>query len=47
MSNLKVDRTLSTVNPELNKQLWSLAGFDTPPTVAQMVQEQAGLVKNS
>lgn len=32
-----VDRTLSTNNESLNKRLWSLAGFETAPTVETMV----------
>lgn len=32
-----VDRTLSTNNEGLNKRLWSLAGFETAPTVEEMV----------
>ena len=32
-----VDRTLSTNNEVLNRQLWSLTGFDTAPTVEEMV----------
>lgn len=34
-----IDRTLSTLNPELNARLWSLAGYSSPPTVPQMVHE--------
>lgn len=36
-----VDRTLSTENPESNLALWKLAGYETPPTIKQMVEEQA------
>lgn len=35
----RVDRTLATVDPARNAELWRLAGRDTPPTVAQMVAE--------
>lgn len=41
VSSHKVDRTLATTNIELNKELWSMAGYKEIPTVAQMVQEQA------
>jgi dTDP-4-dehydrorhamnose reductase len=36
-----IDRTLSTVNPELNSQLWRAAGYPTPPTVPEMIAEVA------
>jgi dTDP-4-dehydrorhamnose reductase len=38
-----VDRTLSTLNPELNRRIWKSAGYDTPPTIAQMIDELANL----
>lgn len=46
-SNFKIDRTLDTVNPELNRTLWRMAGYQEIPTVAQMVQEQAEIIRNS
>ena len=36
-----INRTLSTNNQKLNKRLWKLAGYDNPPTVAQMLEELA------
>ena len=36
-----IDRTLSTVNPDLNRQLWRVAGYRTPPTVPDMIGEVA------
>lgn len=36
-----IDRTLSSENSTLNLQLWRAAGYMTPPTVPQMVQELA------
>lgn len=36
-----VDRTLSTINPELNLRLWKAAGYDKPPTIREMVEELA------
>jgi dTDP-4-dehydrorhamnose reductase len=36
-----IDRTLSTINPELNLQLWQAAGYVTPPTVPDMIAEVA------
>ena len=32
-----VDRTLSTISPEISRQLWSDADYDHPPTIAEMV----------
>ena len=36
-----IDRTLTTENPETNSTLWKLAGYETPPTIKQMVEEQS------
>jgi dTDP-4-dehydrorhamnose reductase len=36
-----IDRTLATANETLNQELWQLAGYEVPPTVAQMVAELA------
>jgi len=36
-----IDRTLSTVNPELNRQIWQAAGYETPPSVPEMIAEVA------
>jgi dTDP-4-dehydrorhamnose reductase len=36
-----VDRTLSTANDEPNSVLWQAAGYDSPPTVLEMVSELA------
>jgi len=36
-----INRTLTTHNPELNKKLWQLAGYDKPPTIKQMIKELA------
>lgn len=36
-----VDRTLATANPERNATMWQWAGYDAPPTIAQMVRELA------
>lgn len=36
-----IDRTLTTENPETNFALWKLAGYETPPTIKQMVEEQS------
>lgn len=45
VSSARVDRTLATVNSELNRQIWKMAGFEIPPSVEQMVHEQAELIK--
>jgi dTDP-4-dehydrorhamnose reductase len=42
-ANEAIDRTLSTLNPELNERIWKSAGYDTPPTIAQMIDELANL----
>lgn len=34
-----VDRTLSTVHEEVNEKLWKGMGYDTPPTIEEMVNE--------
>jgi len=36
-----VDRTLSTLNPELNRKLWLAADYDHVPSIAEMVSELA------
>src|SRR5579884_587455 len=34
-----IDRTLSTAYPERNRAIWQAAGYDTPPTVSEMIAE--------
>ena len=34
-----VDRTLATANPDYNNRLWSLAGFEDPPTMEEMLSQ--------
>jgi len=36
-----IDRTLSTINEKLNKEIWHAAGYTEPPTVPQMIEELA------
>jgi dTDP-4-dehydrorhamnose reductase len=36
-----VDRTLETIAPQINRDLWKAAGYPEPPTIAQMIGEQA------
>jgi dTDP-4-dehydrorhamnose reductase len=36
-----INRTLSTVNPEKNSRLWTLAGYNDAPTVHEMIQRYA------
>ena len=36
-----IDRTLSTLHREVNLQLWSQAGYQAPPTIADMVHSTA------
>ena len=38
-SGATIDRTLSTANPEVNKKLWSDAGYSDIPTMQQLVNE--------
>ena len=40
-----VDRTLSTVHDDVNRELWRAAGYDEPPTVPQMVSELAAFMQ--
>lgn len=38
----RVDRSLATVDPALNRRLWASGGYPTPPTLEAMVNELAG-----
>ena len=40
-SNNPVNRTLATINPELNQQLWKMAGYKTVPTIEENIKELA------
>lgn len=40
-SSVTIDRTLATENAELNRKLWNFAGYEEPPNVEMMVEEQA------
>jgi dTDP-4-dehydrorhamnose reductase len=40
-SSVTIDRTLATENTELNRKLWNFAGYEEPPSVEMMVEEQA------
>ena len=40
-STVTIDRTLATENADLNSKLWKFAGYEEPPSVATMVEEQA------
>jgi len=40
-SDNPVNRTLSTINPELNQQLWKMAGYKTVPTIEENIKELA------
>ncbi len=37
----QVDRTLCTINPELNRSIWKRAGYTTIPTIEDLIQEFA------
>ena len=36
-----IDRTLSTQNEKLNKEIWRAAGYNTPPSIQEMIKELA------
>jgi dTDP-4-dehydrorhamnose reductase len=38
-ANETVDRELGTVNPEVNSQLWTIAGYPQVPTIESLCQE--------
>jgi dTDP-4-dehydrorhamnose reductase len=38
-AKLAIDRTLVTNNPTLNQKIWQAAGYDTPPTLEEMISE--------
>lgn len=38
-ADLVLDRTLSTINPEANQKIWLAAGYDTCPTIREMLKE--------
>ena len=40
-----IDRTLTTVNPDLNERLWKNAGYDVPPGISKMLDEYAEWLK--
>jgi dTDP-4-dehydrorhamnose reductase len=41
-----IDRTLSTSDKEFNNNLWVQAGYEEPPTIEEMVFEQADLIRS-
>lgn len=45
-AQVKVDRSLVTNNPDINKQLWQAAGYISIPTIKTMLNELAGYTKN-
>lgn len=40
-----IDRTLNTLNPALNMEIWEAAGYEVQPTLAKMVNELAVFVR--
>lgn len=40
---IPIDRTLHTINPDLNNKLWRAAGYPEPPTIQHMIKELAAL----
>ncbi len=45
-SPVPVDRTLRTLHPTINQQLWAAAGYAQPPTIGEMVRELASFCQN-
>jgi len=42
-----IDRTLNTSNEEMNEKLWKAAGYESPPTIEDMVKELSEYVGSS
>lgn len=40
-----INRILSTLNPDINREIWKLAGYDSPPSIKQMVEEISKIYK--
>lgn len=38
-SGKTIDRTLETSDKDFNSEIWNAAGYQTPPTIQQMIQE--------
>lgn len=38
VSGRTVDRTLTTIHPDVNSEMWSLAGYSAPPAITDLVQ---------
>lgn len=36
-TDVRTDRTLSTLSPEINKRLWKAAGYENAPTIDEMI----------
>jgi len=45
-SKVEINRTLKTENDQLNIDLWNMAGFNTPPTVEEMVDQQSQIASS-
>lgn len=39
----RINRALTTRDPDANERLWRAAGYPRPPTIAAMLHELAGL----
>ena len=44
---IAIDRTLATLNPAFNRQIWAQAGYDTIPNVEEMVVEYANWLRKT
>jgi hypothetical protein len=40
VSKLRIDRTLTTQDMSLSNNLWKIAGYDKPPTIQEMIEQQ-------
>ena len=40
VSSLRIDRTLNTQDISRSDNLWKLAGYDKPPTIQEMIEQQ-------
>jgi dTDP-4-dehydrorhamnose reductase len=41
LAEVTVNRTLSTIFPDMNSRIWASAGYENPPTIEQMLSEFA------
>jgi len=44
VSKVRIDRTLNTQNILTSNSLWALAGYDKPPTIQEMIEQQNNFI---